>query len=144
MDPTGELVGSDAIGAAGQGASVALSRDGNTALVGGPHDNNGAGAAWVFIRTAGVWTQQAKLIGTNAVGLADQGWAVALSFNGNRALDRRTRDNNNAGAAWLFRRVQGVWTQQAKLVGSDAIGAAGQGTSVALSGDGTTALVGGP
>jgi hypothetical protein len=30
--------------------SVALSGDGNTALVGGDGDHNGKGAAWVFIR----------------------------------------------------------------------------------------------
>jgi hypothetical protein len=36
---------------------VALSFDGNTAIVGGLDDAN-VGAAWVYTRTAGVWTQQ--------------------------------------------------------------------------------------
>src|SRR5260370_17188873 len=31
-----------------QGWSVALSADGNTAIAGGPFDNNGNGAVWVF------------------------------------------------------------------------------------------------
>jgi hypothetical protein len=44
----------------GQGMSVALSADGNTAIVGGWSDNSKAGAAWVFIRSGGVWTQQGK------------------------------------------------------------------------------------
>jgi hypothetical protein len=41
-----------------QGNSVSLSSDGNTAIVGGPGDDNGAGAAWVFTRISGVWPQQ--------------------------------------------------------------------------------------
>ena len=32
-----------------QGISVALSADGNTAIVGGPLDNSSAGAAWAFV-----------------------------------------------------------------------------------------------
>ena len=46
------------------GYSVALSADGNTALIGGPGDNGGAGAAWVFTRSGSAWAQQgAKLTG---------------------------------------------------------------------------------
>ena len=45
----------------------------------------------------------------------------------------------------MFTRSGGVWTQQGdKLVGTGAAGNAGQGYSVALSGDGYTAIVGGP
>src|ERR1035438_9043902 len=63
-----KLVGADALGGQ-QGYSVALSADGNTALVGGPYDN-GAGAAWVWTRSVGVWTQQGpKLVGTGAGGV---------------------------------------------------------------------------
>src|SRR5262249_59045465 len=52
-----------------------------------------------------------------------------------------------AGAVWVFIRSGGVWSQQGlKLVGTGAVGPFGaqQGTSVALSGDGNTVLVGGP
>src|SRR2546423_153102 len=55
-----KLVGTGAVGTAGQGRSVALSSDGNTAIVGGPNDNNNTGAAWVYTRSGGVWTQQAE------------------------------------------------------------------------------------
>jgi hypothetical protein len=59
--------------AAQQGRSVALSGDGNTAVVGGPGDNPN-GAAWVFTRSGGIWTQQGnKLVGTGATGNAGQG-----------------------------------------------------------------------
>ncbi len=140
-----KLVGSNAIGAAQQGLSVALSADGNTAIVGGPFDNPFAGAAWVFTRSNGVWTQQGqKLVGNGAVGNAEQGWSVGLSADGNTAIVGGRTDNNDAGAAWVFTRSNGVWTQQGqKLVGSGAVGSAAQGFSVALSADGSTAIVGG-
>jgi len=126
----------------GQGISVALSADGNTAIVG----SWGAEAAWVFTRSSGTWTQQGKkLVGTGAVGKARQGMSVALSADGNSAIVGGWSDNGKTGAAWVFTRSGGVWTQQGKkLVGTDAVGSARQGTSVALSADGNTAIVGGP
>ena len=141
-----KLVGTGAVGPAYQGKSVALSGDGNTAIVGGEADNNYAGAAWVFTQNAGVWSQQgAKLVGTGAVGNAYQGESVALSEDGNTAIVGGSIDNGNTGAAWVFTRNTGVWTQQgSKLVGTGTVGAAFQGTSVALSETGNAALVGGP
>ena len=51
-----KLAGTGAVGTAEQGNSVALSADGNTAIVGGSGDNGGAGATWVYTRSGGVWT----------------------------------------------------------------------------------------
>jgi hypothetical protein len=84
-----------------QGISVALSADGNTAIVGGPFDNSNAGAAWVFTRNGGMWTQQGdKLVGSGASGDAGQGNSVALSCN--TAIVGGPLDNSSAGAAWAF------------------------------------------
>jgi lipocalin len=139
-----KLVGTGAVGATQQGFSVALSADGNTATVGGPGDNSGAGAAWVFRRSGGVWTGS-KLVGTGAVGSARQGFSVALSGDGNTAIVGGLEDNSGAGAAWLYTRNGAIWSQQgSKLVGTGAATKAGQGSSVALSADGNTAIVGGP
>jgi hypothetical protein len=138
------LVGTDAVGNAGQGTSVSLSADGNTALIGGPSDNGGVGATWVFAQSGGMWSQQGpKLVGTGAIGVAGQGGSVSLSGDGNTAIVGGSGDNNSAGAAWVFTRSEGVWSQQI-LVGSGAGGAALQGYSVALSPDASTAIVGGP
>jgi VCBS repeat protein len=142
-----KLVGTGAVGAANQGHSVAVSGDGNTAIVGGANDNNATGAVWIFTRSSGgVWTQQgSKLVGTGAVGGSSQGWSVALSSDGNTAIVGALGDNSGIGAAWVFSRSGSVWTQQgSKLVGTGAANPASQGTSVALSGDGNTAIVGGP
>jgi PKD repeat protein len=143
-----KLVGSGAVGGAEQGNSIALSADGNTAIVGGPGDNVNIGAEWVFTRSSGgVWTQQGpKLFGSGTVGSpVYQGYSVALSANGNIAMVGGPLDNSRAGAVWVFTRSGGgVWTQQgSKFFGSGAAGSAEQGASVALSADGTTAIVGG-
>ena len=126
----GKLIGTGAVGNASQGQSVALSADGNTAIVGGSGDNSLAGAAWVFTRTSGVWSQQgSKLVGTGAVGNAGQGYSVALSADGNTAIVGGPDDDSRAGASWVFTRTNGVWSQQgSKLVGTGAVGTAGQGS----------------
>jgi lipocalin len=142
-----KLVGTGVAGYyAEQGYSVALSADGNTALIGGPNDNDGLGAAWVFTRANGVWTQQgSKLVGTGAIGQAVQGVSVSLSADGNTAIVGGPGDNSHTGATWVFTRSNGVWTQQAnKLVGTDAVGNANQGFSVSFSANGDIAIVGGP
>src|SRR5207244_1686490 len=64
-EPVNENSEKEEIGQARFGASVALSPDGNTALIGGPGDNKGAGAAWVFTRSSQTWTKQgSKLTGS--------------------------------------------------------------------------------
>jgi hypothetical protein len=141
-----KLVGTGAAGAAVQGLSVALSADGNTAILGGYGDSSDTGAAWVFTRRDGVWSQQgSKLVGTGAAGAARQGWAVALSADGNTAILGGPGDSSDTGAAWVFTRRDGGWSQQgSKLVGTGAAGAAVQESlSVALSADGNTAILGG-
>ena len=158
MEPTRlPAVGTGSVGTAYQGAAVALSADGNTAIVGGYGDNGLYGAAWVYTRSDEVWTQQGpKLIGTGAVptsfafsaGGVGQGFSVGVSGDGNTAIVGGWYDNNFLGAAWVFTRSGGVWSQQGpKLVGGGvAFGAfhyVQQGSSVALSADGNTALVGG-
>jgi hypothetical protein len=140
-----KLVGTGAIDPAFQGWSVTISADGNTALIGGPNDNSTTGAAWVYTRSGGGWSQQgSKLVGTGAVGAAQQGTSVAISADGNTAIVGGFGDNHNAGAVWVYTRSGGGWSQQgSKLVGTGAVGTAGQGGSVAISADGNTAIVGG-
>ncbi|HMK39909.1 MAG TPA: hypothetical protein VK569_11245, partial [Bacteroidota bacterium] len=144
----GKLVGAGAVngtGGAFQGSSVSLSGDGNTAIIGGFVDSNEVGAAWVFARAGNAWTQQgSKLVGTGAAGSARQGGAVAISADGNTAIIGGALDSIQTGAAWVFVRSSGVWTQQGgKLVGSGGTGHQGQGGSVSLSSDGNTAIIGG-
>jgi hypothetical protein len=120
------------------GCSVALSDD--TALVGAPNRDEGAedaGAAYVFVRSAGVWSLQQALTAPEAAAQRRFGRAVALE--GDTAVVG-TSDDTSAGSAYVFVRTDGAWTEQQALTASD--GAQGDlfGVSVALSGN--TALVG--
>jgi len=136
-----KLTASDEAGAGYVGDSVALSADGNTALIGGPDDNNRAGAAWVFTRSGSTWTQQgAKLTGGGESGAGRFGSSVALSADGNTALIGGWYDNSFVGAAWVFTRSGSTWTQQGPKLTDSA--ARGFGESVALSSDANTALIG--
>ena len=141
-----KLTGSGGINGPNFGKSVSLSADGNTAIIGGVVDNNGVGAAWIFVRSGGVWTQQGpKLVGSGNVGNSVQGNSVSLSADGNTAAVGGYGDNGNIGATWIFTRSGGVWTQQGqKLIGNGFTGTPRQGTSVSLSADGNTLIVGGP
>src|SRR5262249_9768691 len=141
-----KLTGGGEVGAGGVGESVALSSDGNTALIGGHFDNANVGAAWVFTRSGSTWTQQGeKLTGSGEVGEARFGHSAALSSDGNTALIGGQADNGMVGAAWAFTRSGSTWTQQgAKLTGAEEIGQARFGGGVALSAGGNTALSGGP
>jgi hypothetical protein len=141
----GKLVGGGEEGAGAFGVKVALSTDGNTALVGGFGDNGETGAAWVFTRTGSTWTQQGpKLTATEEVGAGEFGTSVALSSDGNTALSGGIFDHGALGAAWAFARSAGSWAPQGpKLTGAGETGNAEFGESVALSADADTALVGG-
>lgn len=141
----GRLIPSDLLGIdiTGYNFSVAISADGNTAIVGNVNYNNDVGAAWIFVRSGGVWTQQgAKLVGNDGGGY--EGSSVAISADGNTAIVGGPYDNGWVGAAWVYTRIDGVWSQQGnKLVANDAIGKPSQGWSVSISADGNTAVVGG-
>src|SRR5271154_364723 len=127
------------------GVSVALSSDGDTALIGGSADSGGRGAAWVFTRSETSWSQQgSKLTGEEEMGEAFFGHGVALSADGNTALIGGPGDDQFLGAAWLFTRSGSTWSQKgSKLIGAEESGEGRFGYSVALAGGGQTALVGG-
>lgn len=151
LNPTGVA------GAARFGVSVALSADGRTALVGAPGDQSLLGAAWVFTQTGGVWAQQAKLMVNESGGEPEEaaclkeesecrfGSSVALAADGNTALIGAPREAGGAGAAWVFTRSGATWSRLEALTGGPEEKGDGRfGRSVALSGDGATALVGAP
>jgi hypothetical protein len=135
-----KLLASDGVTGDDFGRSVSLS--GDTALIGAYYDDdNGehSGSAYVFARTGTTWTQQAKL--TASDGAADDWFGESVALDGDTALIGAHGDDNNGpgyGSAYVFTRTGTTWTQQAKLLVSNAAG--GFGCSVSLSGD--TALIG--
>jgi trimeric autotransporter adhesin len=120
------------------GAAVALSSDGETALVSDPNDNSGAGAVWTFTYSNGAWAQQGSKL-TNGTGFAE---ALAISGDGSTALISGSRGGGITDLVFVYTYSNGTWTQQAMLtpsVGSDE--GSDFGGSVAISDDGDTALV---
>ncbi|TKB53618.1 MAG: integrin, partial [Nitrospira sp.] len=127
------------------GFSVAL--DGDTLAVGatfeasnatgidGNQTNNSAGAsgaAYVFTRTNGVWSQQAYLKASNTgtgdlfggrIALAGNTLAVGAFFESSAAtgINGNQTDNNagGSGAVYVFTRTNGVWSQQAYVKASN-------------------------
>ncbi len=123
------------------GSAVAIF--GNTLVVGAPREGN-SGAVYVFIRTGTTWSQQAYLkaaqpsvddffgisvsifADTLVVGASGEG-SIATGVNGNET------DNSapDSGAAYVFVRNFGVWTQQAYIKASNTDAGDRFGTAVA-------------
>ena len=120
-------------------------------------DGTDFGATYVFVRAGALWVQQAYVKASNTGNTDSFGTALALSADGSTlavtapledsvALDINGNQSSNAapdaGAGYVFRRVSGIWAQQAYLKASNT-GAADQfGVSIALSGDGNTIAIG--
>lgn len=125
------------------GYSVAM--DGDTAIVGAPDfDGASSGAAYVFVRAAGVWSLQQRLSPSDGV-LGDR-FGSSVAIDGDTAVvGADTHDlgsgGKNSGAAYVFTRAGSSWTQEAELAPSDhSIGGDCFGWTVDIDGD--TAVVG--
>lgn len=126
---------------------IALAMSADTLVVGAPFHDVGAlgnqGKVYVYTRQAGAWLLQQEL---SALDGGDQqlfGWSLALE--GDRLAIGALWDGqiaHAAGAAYVFDRVQGVWSQTAKLVAPDQTILCNFGASLALSGD--RVLIGAP
>ncbi|MCH8304486.1 MAG: choice-of-anchor D domain-containing protein, partial [Candidatus Marinimicrobia bacterium] len=126
-------------GATGDEFGKSVSISGDYAVVGAlKDDDNGSasGAAYVYKRAGTTWTQEAKLLPSDGAG-ADE-FGVSVSISGDYAVVGSRNDDDNgssSGSAYLFKRTDTTWAQEAKLLPAD--GAAGDrfGVSVAISGD---------
>jgi MBG domain (YGX type)/FG-GAP repeat len=136
------------------GWSVALSGDGNVALLGAPYRTvNGqtqAGAGEVFTYRGGAWSGATQLsLGTRAAAHDGLGHSVALSGDGSVALlgawDRTVNGQSYAGAGEIFTEGSAGWSGATELSLSTSAAAYDRlGLSVALSRDGSEALLGTP
>lgn len=122
------------------GYSVSVS--GDTAVIGAWNktidSHQQQGAAYVFVRGGGVWTQQQELIASDAE--LDDGFGWSVSVSGDTAVIGTPGKNGAQGAAYVFVRSGGAWSQQQELTASDGAALDYFGYSVALSGG--TVLIG--
>ncbi|MEP7273521.1 MAG: hypothetical protein ABI882_18635, partial [Acidobacteriota bacterium] len=135
----------------------AVTEDGGTTGVNGNGSDNSAedsGAAYVFVRTANLWSQQAYLKASNTGASDFFGNSVALSgdtivvgapFEFSAATGVNGDGSNNSardsGAAYEFQRTGSVWTQKAYLKASNTREGDRFGSSVGVS---TAVVVGAP
>lgn len=130
------------------GRALAVSGDGNTALVGAEQfdvitSSDNRGAVGVYVRSGSTWSLQAQLDGVNAS--AQFGYSVALSEDGNTALIGAKWDTSNQrrGAVHVYTRSGTTWSQQDKLTPSTKYQSGlGFPKSIAISADGNTAVMG--
>ena len=110
------------------GYSVAIS--GPTVVVGANHlSGSGTGAAYVFVRSATAWHQQAKLTAPGPATIDYFGWSVAIL--GSTAVVGAP-GQTSPGAAYVFVLSGTAWSQQAKLTASDGASRDFFGGSVAI------------
>lgn len=145
-----KLLAADKSPSAYFGFSVALSSDGNLALVGANQSSDSGtannGAAYLFIRSGITWGQQQKLLAADKANYNGFGSAVSLSSTGNTLLvgANHTADSGttNNGAAYLFTKSGTIWSQQQKLLADDRASNDEFGGAISLSSDASIAMVG--
>ena len=125
------------------GYSVAM--DGDTAVIGAYRDTYDAGSdfgsVYVFTRSGGTWTQQAKLNATD--GATNDFFGISVAVDGDTVVIGAYHDDDrgtDSGSVYVFTRSGTTWTQQAKLNASD--GAAGDMFGYSVSVDGDTVVIG--
>lgn len=127
------------------GFNVAIS--GNTAIVSDSYDQKkgkdpiNAGSAYIFVRSGGHWTEQAKLTASDGAGEDRFGYSVAIDEDTVIIGAILNENASGGGAAYLFERDGTNWTEHSKFIASGVSnGGHHFGVSVAISGD--TVIVG--
>jgi hypothetical protein len=113
------------------GLSVSIS--GDSAVAGAAGNSSKTGTAYVYTRTGTTWTEEAKLVGSDSK--IGEGFAWAVSIDGDSFIAGSPGGNNNNGTAYVFTRTGTTWTEEAKLAASDAAPSDFLGISVSISGD---------
>jgi hypothetical protein len=133
------------------GDSVALNSAGDVALIGALNKtingNPHQGAAYIFNRSGGVWSQQQVLSDTTTVTFGDVfGNSVVLNTAGDTAFigapGKTIGSNSNQGAVYVFNRSGAVWNKQQVITDTTGIADDHLGVSIALNGTGDTLLIG--
>ena len=113
----------------------AVSVDDDTAVVTSRAVDNDKGAAYVFTRSAGIWTYQVKL----AAGEEGDEFGESVSLRGTKLLVGAFHDDDDtagaaAGSAYLFEGSGATWTQTCKYIANAAAAGDEFGAAVALGG----------
>ena len=132
-----KLLASD--GAADDHFGFSVSISGECAVVGAVLDDdngNASGSVYVFKRTGTSWEQEARLLASDVA--AGDVFGYSLSISGDYAVVGAYGDDDNgtdAGSAYLFKRTDTSWIEEAKLLPPDGGVIDWFGSSVSISGD---------
>jgi hypothetical protein len=148
-----ELINSDAGAADWFGSAVAMTPDGNTAIIGslahgklGPGattDVTGPGAAYIFTRQGSAYVQTAELTPSDGNDAGDNfGARVAISADGAVALVTAPGHDNGTGYAYVFMKDSTGYHQTGEFSSNDASSKNYLGSGVAMSADGSYAIIG--
>ncbi len=119
------------VGADQDSYGTAVAIDGDLAVVGAENVASGRGAAFVYRRVAGTWTQSVVLTPGEAL---EAQFGNAVSIQGGRiAVGAVTYQQT--GAAYVFDFIDGEWIQTARLVADEVQAHDRFGYSLALDGD---------
>jgi hypothetical protein len=121
------------------GFTVAIS--GDTAVVGAISGDDGvigSGSVYVFTRSGTNWTLQQELTASDAV--SNDSFSEKLAIDGDTIVVGTVRNNSYTGAAYVFQRDNGVWSEVTKLTASDAV--TGQQFGNAIEIEGSTLVIG--
>jgi FG-GAP repeat protein len=126
-------------GTEGDEFGISLALAGSTAVFGAVGDASAGvdtGAAYVFERGDGKWTQMGRLTPSDPAPKQWFGFSVATG-NGTIVVGAPNHHSQGkrAGAAYVFERRAGEWTQVGRLTASDAVPGTWFGNAVAISGD---------
>lgn len=127
------------------GFAVGISDDGNTVAVSAHEDDDkgsNSGSVYIYTRTGTNWVQQAKMTANDGSANAYLGYALSMSSDGSTVVASAIGANGTAGAAYVYTRTGGTWSQQAKIIADDGAAEDTFGVSVAISGNGSTIAVG--
>ncbi|HIB49264.1 MAG TPA: integrin [Flavobacteriaceae bacterium] len=150
------------VSVSGNGNVVAIGatgEDSDTTTINGDQFNNGAvdsGAIYIFTRTVGVWSQEAYVKSSNSNQYDDLGYSLALSYDGTTLLTGTygedgdgiglcATDNNNAnraGAAYLFKKQGGEWSEKLYIKATNSEVVDEFGFSCDMTPNGSTMVIG--
>lgn len=125
------------------GLSVSIDALAGRVLIGSPSANLGEGAAFVFDKAGGHWTQSQELVPLNPGGSDAFGYSVALDYLGDTALIGAPGRNGTAGGAFTFAGA-GTLSQRRELLEPTAVFGDEYGYSVGVSALGSELLIGAP
>lgn len=116
------------------GHSVSIS--GDTAAIGAYGKENATGALYLYTRSNTSWSQQAAFSAADSA--ADDHFGYSVSISGDTVIAgawKAVSLKGTTGAAYIFVRSEGTWSQQAKLASNDPESFDRFGISVAIDGD---------